>query len=307
MSQNPIALGVLPVLSGRHGGDPRLTAAFVRLLEELGCESVWAVEHVIVPESYDSRYPYDPTGRMSLRPDDDIPDPLHWLTFAAAHTNRLRLGVAMLILPEHHPVHLAKRLATLDVLADGRLLAGVGVGWLREEYDALGVPFARRGARADEYLAAMRALWTQTPASFHGEHIRFDAVRCRPRPVRANGVPIIVGGHSPAAVRRAARLGDGLYPLGVDPAELARLLARMRGECALIGRDPAEIEITARAPRTRAEADELAALGVARVVIRADPTDLVATREKIIRYRREVLGQRSAPAQPGGERGEDRA
>jgi probable F420-dependent oxidoreductase len=286
-----LKLGVMPVLAGRSGTDPAAVAAFVRAVEEAGCESVWAVEHVVVPERYDSTYPYDASGRMRLLPGTDVPDPLHWLTFAAAHTSRLLLGTAMLILPEHHPVHLAKRLSTLDVLSGGRLLAGVGVGWLREEYEALGVPYEHRGARADEYLAALRALWTGSPASFAGEYVRFDGVHCEPRPVRSGGVPIVVGGHSPAAVRRAARYGDGFYPLGVEVAGLAELLRRLADGCRAAGRDPAEVEVTARAPSRRAEVEALAELGVARVVMRVPigPPDAAAS--TVDRYRREVLGR----------------
>lgn len=268
--------------------DPGTAAAFVRLLEGLGCESVWTVEHVVVPAAYAPVYPYDPSGVMSLGPADDVPDPLHWLTFAAAHTTAMKLGVAMLILPLHHPVHLAKRLATIDRLSGGRLLAGVGVGWLREEYDALGVPFEARGRRADEYLAAMRALWRDAPSTFDGEFTAFRDVHSTPRPVRPTGVPIVVGGHSPAAARRAARYGDGFYPLGVDAAGLAGLLAVLRDECATIGRDPAAIEVTARAPRTAAEIADLASLGVSRVVIRADATDLAGTERRVLRYRKEM-------------------
>lgn len=258
-------LGVMPVLSGRGIADPDATTAFVRTLEDLGCESVWAVEHVVVPSAYTSRYPYDPSGRMNLGPADDVPDPLHWLTFAAAVTSRIKLGVAMLILPEHNPVHLAKRLSTLDVLAGGRLLAGVGVGWLREEYDAVGVPFADRGRRADEYLSAMRALWTQRPASFDGRYVRFDGVHCTPRPTRPDGVPIVVGGSSRAAVARAARFGAGVYPLGIDHSGLADLIAHLHAECRAVGRDPASVEITARAS---SDPNMLASLGVSRVVMR---------------------------------------
>ncbi|MEV8514107.1 LLM class F420-dependent oxidoreductase [Dactylosporangium sp. NPDC051484] len=281
-----LKLGVMP---SNAGADPATIARFVRLLEELGCESVWAVEHVVVPDEYSSSYPYDPSGRMSLGPHDDIPDPLHWLTFAAAHTTTLRLGTAMLILPEHNPVDLAKRLATVDVLSGGRLLAGIGVGWLREEYDALGVPFAERGARADEYLEAMRELWTGAPARYEGRFVSFGPVHSRPRPVRGT-VPIVVGGHSRAAVRRAARYGTGWYPLGVHGDAFAELRAALRDECRAAGRDPDDVEITMRAPSKRGELETLRALGVARVVIRADPNDPAGVRDKVRRYQQEVLG-----------------
>jgi probable F420-dependent oxidoreductase len=195
----------------------------------------------------------------------------------------------MLILPLHNPVHLAKRLSTIDVLSGGRLLAGVGVGWLREEYEAVGVPFEHRGRRADEYLAAMRALWRDAPSTFDGEFVSFRGVHSMPRPARPTGVRVVVGGHSVAAARRAARFGDGFYPLGVDAAGLAGLLAVLRQECAAVGRDPAGVEVTARAPRTAAELADLAALGVSRVVIRADMTDLAGTEKRVLRYRKELL------------------
>jgi probable F420-dependent oxidoreductase len=282
-------LGVMPVLGGPGAADPTMVADLVVRLEELGCESLWAVEHAVIPAGYDSTYPYDDSGKMSLGPDDDVPDPLEWLTFAAAHSRTLLLGTAMLILPQHNPVILAKRLATVDALSGGRLLVGVGVGWLREEYEALGVPFAGRGARADEYLAAMQALWTQSPASFHGDLVRFFDVHLRPAPVRATGIPIVVGGHSTAAVRRAARFGSGLYPLGVDVAGMAGLLEQLTVQCSVIGRDPAEIEVTARAPSTRADAQALADLGVSRVVMRVYPRDLDRVTADVTRFQSEIL------------------
>jgi probable F420-dependent oxidoreductase len=284
-----LKLGVMPVLGGTGAADPATTARFVRLVEDLGCESVWAVEHLVVPDDYASAYPYDPGGRMSLGAGDDIPDPLHWLTFAAAHTTRLRLGTAMLVLPEHHPVDLAKRLATVDVLSGGRLLAGIGVGWLREEYDAVGVPFEERGARADEYLAAMHALWTQAPATYTGRFVDFRDVHSRPRPTRPGGVPIVVGGHSMAAVRRAARYGSGWYPLGVTGHRFAELRTALATECAAAGRAIDDVEITMRAPGNVGDLETLRSLGVARVVIRADPNDPVGVRDKVRRYQREVL------------------
>lgn len=284
-----LKLGVMPVLGGTGAADPATTARFVQLLEDLGCESVWAVEHIVVPDDYTSAYPYDAGGRMSLGAGDDIPDPLHWLTFAAAHTTRLRLGTAMLILPEHHPVDLAKRLATVDVLSGGRLLAGIGVGWLREEYDAVGVPFEHRGARADEYLEAMHALWTQAPATYTGRYVSFRDVHSRPRPTRPGGVPIVVGGHSMAAVRRAARHGSGWYPLGIGVARFAEQRAALAEECAANGRSIDDIEITMRAPGNVGDLETLRSLSVSRVVIRADPNDLVGVRDKVRRYQREVL------------------
>ena len=282
-------LGVMLALSGRGAADPRATAELVGAVEEAGCESLWAVEHPVIPGAYASTYPYDGSGKMSLRPGDDVPDPLVWLTFAAAHSSRITLGTAMLILPLHNPVTLAKRLTTVDTLSGGRLVVGVGVGWLREEYDAVGVPFDDRGARTDEHLAALRTLWTQWPATFHGQRVSFADVYVEPCPARAAGIPVIIGGHSPAAVRRAARFGDGLYPLGVDLVGMAGLVDRLREECAAIGRDPAGIELTARAPGKRADLQALADMGVTRVVMRVRPGDVTRARADIARFQDEVL------------------
>jgi probable F420-dependent oxidoreductase len=278
-----LKLGVMPMVGGRGAADP---GALVHVVEDLGCESLWTVEHVAIPDSYRSVYPYDPSGVMSLGPGDDVPDPLHWLTFAAAHSTRLRLGTAMLILPLHNPLVLAKRLATVDALSGGRLLAGVGVGWLKEEYEAVGVRFEDRGRRADEYLRALRVLLTQWPASFAGEYVRFEGVHIEPRP---HGVPLVIGGHSPAAVRRAARYGDGLYPLGVNLDGLRDLVERLRAECGAVGRHPANVELTARAPGSAATVKALTELGISRVVLRVPLGDPDRVRAEITRYQAEVL------------------
>ena len=246
---------------------PEYVAAFARMAEEAGCDSIWTAEHVVVPDDYHSRYPYRADGRMALTGSDAIPDPLDWLAFVAGITTSVRLATGMLILPEHNPVILAKRLATIDALSGGRLLAGVGVGWLREEADAVGVPFERRGARTDEYIAAMRALWRERPASFDGEFVRFGGVWSSPPPAQPGGVPIVIGGHSPAAISRAARLGDGFYPIGVGPDELAPILDRMRRQAGEAGRDPATIEVTAGGTMKLDVARRYQDLGVSRLLI----------------------------------------
>jgi alkanesulfonate monooxygenase SsuD/methylene tetrahydromethanopterin reductase-like flavin-dependent oxidoreductase (luciferase family) len=153
----------------------------------------------------------------------------------------------------------------------------------------VGVPFADRGTRADEYLAAMHALWTQAPATYEGRFVSFHDVHSRPRPTRPGGVPIVVGGHSMAAVRRAARFGSGWYPLGVDGEEFPRLRTALAAECAAAGRSLDDIEITMRAPGNVGDLETLRSLGVARVVIRADPGDPVGVRDKVRRYQKEVL------------------
>jgi probable F420-dependent oxidoreductase len=257
--------------------------------EELGLESIWTVEHVVVPESYSSRYPYAPDGRMPLTGDDAIPDPLEWLAFVAAGTSRLRLGTAMLILPEHHPVELAKRLATIDALSQGRLLLGIGVGWLREEAEAVGTRFEDRGARTDEYVAVLRELWTEPVASFAGRYVNFERVKCLPKPVQPGGVPVLVGGHSAAAARRAGRLGDGFFPLGVAIDDLPGLLDVVRAAAEDAGRDADAIELTTNAPRDQETASRLFDLGVARFVLSASAEPDLARARELIEKSRERL------------------
>ncbi|HYE91451.1 MAG TPA: LLM class F420-dependent oxidoreductase [Terriglobales bacterium] len=261
--------------------------------EEAGFESIWTVEHVVVPRGYQSRYPYSETGRMGSGLEDfPIPDPLIWLTYVAGVTRRLKLGTAIMILPQRNPVVTAKALASLDHLAGGdRVLLGIGVGWLAEEFAALGVPFADRGARTDEYVAAMRALWSQECASFAGRFVNFTDVYCRPLPPTRR-IPIIVGGDTPAAARRAGRLGDGYFPARTpSPA----LLDEMRRAAHEAGRDPASIELTVAAPADPAEIATLARQGVTRVAVpvsnAAGLAAQVRTPEDVVRYGKDVIAR----------------
>jgi probable F420-dependent oxidoreductase len=170
-----------------------------------------AVDHVVFPDNYSSTYPYSPTGRLPGGPGVPLPDPLIWMAAVAAVTTRLRLLTGVIILPLRNPLVLAKQVATLDSMSGGRIELGIGVGWLKEEFEALGVPFEKRGKRSDEYIAAMRALWASDGASFSGEFVNFHQVSSNPKPV-AGKVPIVIGGHSEAAAKRAGRLGDGFFP-----------------------------------------------------------------------------------------------
>jgi probable F420-dependent oxidoreductase len=246
--------------------DPGDAVALAQAAEAAGFESLWTVEHTVVPEGYASVYPYDASGRMAGgRHDIPLPDPLIWMAYVAAATAKIRLATGIMILPQHNPVLAAKQIATLDHLARGRILLGVGVGWLREEFAALGVPFEERGARTDEYIAAMRELWSSDKPTFAGRFVRFAGAYCRPQPVNKS-VPIIVGGHSEAAARRAGRLGDGFFPARGAPQELIAI-ARRTAEAA--GRDPDRLEITVSLPEDLAELVELRRLGVARVLVPA--------------------------------------
>lgn len=248
--------------------EPEPALQMARAAEAAGVESLWTYEHIVVPAGYQSKYPYSPTGRMGLNPDQSMTDPLSWLTFVAAATNTIKLATGILILPEHNPVQLAKRAATIDRLSRGRLVLGVGVGWMKEEFEALGVPFERRGARANEYIDAMRKLWTEDEPSFDGEFVSYERAACNPKPVGEGGVEIVVGGHGPQAARRAGRRGDGFFPPSTSLSEMSQLLETMRQTAEEAGRDPDSIEITARADSLDpAHIASYREAGVSRVVI----------------------------------------
>ncbi|KKC05759.1 LLM class F420-dependent oxidoreductase [Mycobacterium nebraskense] len=257
--------------------DPEWMAAFAGHLERCGFESIVVVEHTVLVTRYDSVYPYDDSGRVGLAADCPIPDPLDLLAFLAGHTTTLGLATGVLVLPNHHPVVLAKRAATVDALSGGRLRLCVGVGWLKEELEACGADFENRGRRADEQLAVLRALWADQPqgASYHGEFFSFDNVMCYPKPVAREGLPIHIGGHSPAAARRAGQLGDGFQPLGVTGPRLASLIALMRDEASSAGRDPASLEVSLGHAVNKVDADRAGGLidqGADRLVLAMPPT-----------------------------------
>jgi probable F420-dependent oxidoreductase len=272
--------------------DPGNAVAIAQGAEEAGFESIWTVEHVVVPVGYESQYPYSPTGKMPGTEDVPIPDPLVWLAWVAGQTSTIRLGTGILILPQRNPVVTAKAVATLDALSGGRVILGVGAGWLREEFDALGVPFERRGARLDDGIAALRALWTQDKPTHQGEFYEFTGAVCSPRPV-AGSVPVVIGGHSDAAARRAGRLGDGFFPGRGDPETLAHLFGVMRKAAEEAGRDPDAIELTTGAPPGN-DADaikRLADLGVTRLVIGPPAFDAAGVRDGLARFGDEVIAK----------------
>jgi probable F420-dependent oxidoreductase len=240
---------------------------------------VWAVEHIVVPESFQSRYPYDESGRAPFAGTNlDMPDPLLWLAYAAAVTTRINLATGVTVLPLRNPLVAAKQIATLDALSAGRVILGVGVGWLAEEFEALGVPFGGRGRRHDDYLDAMRQLWSQDVATVHNDHADFDRVISQPKP-RHRTIPVVIGGSSVRAAIRAAHVGDGYFPGGdLDPAGIQQRLTLIGDECAAVGRDPDTIEVTAYAGLTDPDAlsthtEELRAVGVSRVLLGHLPDD----------------------------------
>jgi probable F420-dependent oxidoreductase len=277
---------------GRYADGPA-AVELAQAAEAAGFDSIWTVEHVVVPHNYQSRYPYSPSGRMGSGLEDfPIPDPLIWLAYIASATRSIKLGTAILILPQRNPVVTAKAVATLDQLAGGgRVLLGIGVGWLAEEFSTLGVPFADRGPRTDEYVAAMRTLWRDERASFRGRFVSFNEVFCRPRPAGGR-IPIVVGGDTVAAARRAGRLGDGYFPARGAPAEL---FAEMRRAAEQAGRNPDDIELTVSAPTEPAEIEALARLGVTRVAVPvssgAGLPAQVKTPDDVLRYGKTMIAR----------------
>jgi len=235
--------------------------AFARRVEALGYDSLWVSDHVVIPWRIASRYPYNASGDFPLPPTGDFLEPLTALALVAGVTDRIALGTSVLVLPHRHPVLAAKMLATLDHLAPGRVICGAGVGWMREEIELLGAPYARRGAWSDEAIRVMRACWTEERAAFSGEFFRFEPVGCRPRPARGT-IPIWIGGHTERAFRRVVELGDGWHAAFPTHADLGHALSRLRDACAKAGRDPATLTVSARMglPTKQPAADTLASV-----------------------------------------------
>ena len=247
---------------------PENAVHFAQACEERGIESLWTVEHVVVPAGYSAQYPYSKDGKMPGPENSPIPDPLVWLAFVAGATQKIKLATGILILPQRHPAYVAKEVATLDLLSGGRTILGIGIGWLHEEFAALGIRFEDRVARTEEACSALRTLWKPGANAFKGEHFAWDALESNPKPLQEGGPPIVVGGHVKGAARRAARVGDGFFPMLQPDTELGDLLDVMGDECAKLGRDPKEIEITTSLPGH--DLDAIKALedqGVSRLVM----------------------------------------
>ena len=273
-------LGILPPYRSNVASDPVWMRGFAQHAEEVGFESIYTVEHVVVPADYEERYPYSESGRMPLANDCELPDPLDLLGFIAASTERIHLATGILVAPHHHPLILGKRVATIDRLSGGRMRLGVGVGWMREELEATGVAFETRGRRLDEQLQALREIWTSASPSFHGDFYEFTHASSFPKPAPRPGggtVPIHIGGHSVAAARRAGRFGDGFQPLGLDHELLVKRLATMRSAAEESGRNHTAIELTLGAPLQTVDSAAVAAAaeaGAQRLLLSTATADL---------------------------------
>jgi len=224
--------------------------------DALGYASIFVTDHVVLPASMArSVYPYSATGQLPGGAAQDYLEPLAMLGCLARATKRARLGTSVLVIPYRHPLVTAKILATVDQLSGGRVILGAGVGWLREEFEALGAPpFEERGAVTDEYLRFMRATWTTDPVSFTGRYVSVHGVHALPKPVQPAGIPVWIGGHTDAAVRRAATLGDGWHPIALRPPgllfpdEYATRARQIQAWAKDAGRDPRAVTLTVRVP-----------------------------------------------------------
>ncbi|MFI9236960.1 TIGR03619 family F420-dependent LLM class oxidoreductase [Streptomyces sp. NPDC053079] len=234
-------IGIILLFDGRPGNTLAEVPDIARSIEDLGFTHLWLPDHVALFERYAPNYPYSPDRQPPLAPTQGWYDPLTTLAAAACATSRLRLGTNILILPERNPVILAQQITSLDHLCSGRLDLGIGLGWSPEEYAALNIPFARRGARADDYLTAMKRLWQDLPAGHRGEFISFNNVIALPKPLQRPHPPVLIGGNSAAALRRAARYGDGWISWMLPEEELPRAASRLAKECAALGRDAARL------------------------------------------------------------------
>jgi probable F420-dependent oxidoreductase len=212
--------------------------------EEHGFHSIWVAEHIVLFDDYASRYPYAPDGRIPAGGESGLLEPFTTLAFLAACTTTIRLGTGICLVPQRNPVYTAKDVANLDWLSDGRLDFGVGVGWLAEEFEAVGAPYADRGERCRAYLEVMRRLWIDAVSTYEGEFYRLPACRHYPKPVQAPHPPIHFGGESDAALRRVADLGQGWYGFNLLPEEIPERLSKLDALLAARGRRRDEIKVS---------------------------------------------------------------
>ncbi len=259
--------GLIPINIGIESIDQMVGLA--QLAESSGLESIWTFEHVMVPVDYQSKYPYNDSGKMGAPPETGFVDPLIALAAVAAATSTIRLGTGVNILSQVNPLYMAKQAASLDFLSNGRFMLGVGIGWLREEFDALGVPFERRGERFDDYVVAMKKIWSGEVVEHESDFINWHGFKSYPLPTQKPHLPVIMGGAKGRIYQRIARHGDGWYaPIG-DPGELSTALDELKSACDAEDRDFSEVEITCMWPAAGGieAVQALADVGVSRLVV----------------------------------------
>ena len=263
--------------------EPGFIKDAVQLAEAKGVHGIWVPEHVLFFPDYASTYPYSDSGRMPGDP-EGLLDPFTALTFIAAHTQRVRLGTGICLVPQRQPVYTAKMVADVDYLSGGRVDFGVGIGWLKEEFQNLGMDFASRGARTEEYLLAMKALWSEGISEFKGQTLNLEPCHFNPKPVQRPHPPIIFGGESDAAMRRVASLGDGWYGYDLTPEDLGRRLNSLDAGLASTGRDRSQIQVIVgpnRHPVTEQTLYEYSAVGADQVVVPMFASNLAKLEQRL--------------------------
>ena len=277
---------------GNGNATPDLVRAVGREIEDRGFESIWLPEHVVLFDDYGSSYPYSDDGRLPTGGDAGMLEPLNALTFLAAVTDRVRLGTGICLVPQRNPVYTAKAVTDLDSLSGGRVEFGVGIGWLREEFEAVAMPFEKRGARTDEHLAVMKTLWCDEVSEFHGEHYDLNPCRMYPKPVQSPHPPILIGGESDAALRRVARLGQGWFTFNRLPEDLPAPLERLDAALADQGRSRDDVTLSV-SPYLKSVAPDMiekyAALGVDRLIVMCLAFDLDTLRAQLDQLEADVL------------------
>jgi probable F420-dependent oxidoreductase len=276
---------------------PEFLEACGEAAEESGITSVWVGEHVVFFDEYESKYPYADDGRVGLPPESGLLGLFETLTYLAACTDELRLGTAVCLVPQRNPVYTAKSVATLDWLSGGRVDFGIGVGWLREEFEALDEPFDQRGARTDEYVEVMRTLWRDDMSSHEGPHYTLPSCRMFPKPVQTPNPPVYVGGETDVALRRVAKLADGWHGFNHTPQSAAECVGRIERALNDVGRSRADIDITVCSYLQPVEPALLPGYrdaGVDQLVLTAFAGDPAGMREMVLRLGDEYVGKASA-------------
>jgi probable F420-dependent oxidoreductase len=233
---------------GQIAGDIPTLLRLATRADDLGFDSVWVGDHLIIPRQIASAYPYSPTGTPPFKPDESALEPLTLLSYLAGCTSRVQLGISVLIVPHRNPLYTAKVLSTLDVFSGGRVICGVGAGWMREEFEALGLNFDRRGEETDEWIRIFKVCWMEGEPEYHGQHYSFPKVKFEPKPLQKPHPPIWVGGNSRRAMRRAVELGDVWHPGWSRPDQLATQRRELDAIAAKAGRDPATLGLTLLRP-----------------------------------------------------------
>jgi probable F420-dependent oxidoreductase len=241
-------VGIHGLNFGQVAGDIPTMLRLAMRADELGFDSVWVGDHIIIPTQIASAYPFSPSGTPPFKPEESALEPLTLLSYLAGCTSRLQLGISVLIVPHRNPLYTAKVLSTLDVLSSGRVVCGVGSGWMREEFDALGLPFDRRGAETDEWIRIFKVCWMDAEPEYHGRLYAFAKVKFEPKPIQKPHPPIWVGGNSRRAMRRAVEHGDAWHPGWLRPDQLAAQRLELEAIAAKAGRDPATLDITLLRP-----------------------------------------------------------